>query len=401
MNSIAIPDGVTSIDSLAFYCCSSLTSVIIPNSVASIANMSFYNCSSVNNVYYKGTETEWNSISIGYCNTPFDSAIIHYNYKEFLDCITYVITDYENVKITDCDTGISGDISIPSTIEGYPVTTVDYNAFKDCDKITSVVFPESVTDIFGSAFENCTALSSITFTDNVTWLGGSVFGNCTSLTSVTLPANLSFVGDRAFYGCTNLKSIEIDENNSEFSSIDGNLFNKQATTMLQYSIGKSESAYIIPDGVTMIDTYCFEDCVNLSSITIPESIQEIRMTAFRDCPNIKNVYYYGTQDEWNKVLIGTYNDGLTGATIHFIKPRTETVLSNNDKTFTITPINIATGNTVILALYNGTALVEMQSLVYNGEPIPFTTTKDYANAKVFVWENFETLVPICEAEIVK
>ena len=43
----------------------------------------------------------------------------------------------------------------------------------------------------------------------------------------------------------------------------------------------------------------------------------------------------------------------------------------------------------------------MQSLVYTGEPIPFTTTKEYANAKVFVWENFETLVPICEAEIVK
>jgi hypothetical protein len=221
------------------------------------------------------------------------------------------------------------------------------------------------------------------------------------LTSVTLPAGLSDIGDRAFYGCTNLTSIEIDENNSEFCSIDGNLFDKNVTTMLQYSIGKSESAYIIPDGVTMIDTYCFEDCVNLSSITIPESIQEIMMTAFRDCPNIKNVYYYGTPDEWNEVLIGTYNDGLAGATIHFIYPRTETTLSNNDKTFTITPINIATGNTVIIALYNGTALVEMQSAVYTGEEIPFTTTKSYTNAKVMVWNDLITLKPVCNVEIVK
>ncbi len=401
VTSIDIPDGITQIGQFALSGCKDLMSVIIPESITNISYGAFDNCSNLNDVYYRGTENDWEGITISSYNTKLLNATMHYNYNELLEYITYVITDYNDVKITDCDTGISGDISIPSKIEGYPVTTIDYNAFRDCTNIESVFVPDSVTRIYGSAFENCTNLNSVSIPETLTWLGGSAFGNCTSLKSVTLPVNLSFIGDRAFYGCTNLTSIEIDENSSEFSSIEGNLFNKQVTTMLQYSIGKSESAYIIPDGVTMIDTYCFEDCVNLSSITIPESIQEIRMTAFRDCPNIKNVYYYGTQDEWNKVLIGTYNDGLTGATIHFIKPRTETVLSNNDKTFTITPINIATGNMVILALYNGTALVEMQSLVYNGEPIPFTTTKDYANAKVFVWENFETLVPICEAEIVK
>ena len=77
---------------------------------------------------------------------------------------------------------------------------------------------------------------------------------------------------------------------------------------------------------------------------------------------------------------------------------TKTEVSENKKSFTITPINIENGKTVILALYNGKQFVEMQKTIYEGDDIPFTTTKTYTNAKVFVWNDLETLIPVCEAE---
>ena len=80
---------------------------------------------------------------------------------------------------------------------------------------------------------------------------------------------------------------------------------------------------------------------------------------------------------------------------------TKTVVSEDGKSFTITPINIETGNTVILALYDGEKFVEMQSAVYSGEAIPFTTPKAYTNAKVMIWNSLTSLKPVCEVEIVK
>ena len=80
---------------------------------------------------------------------------------------------------------------------------------------------------------------------------------------------------------------------------------------------------------------------------------------------------------------------------------TKTEVSEDKKSFTITPINVESGKTVILALYNEEQFVEMQSAVYAGEAVPFTTTKAYTKAKVFVWNDLKALTPVCEAEIVK
>lgn len=80
---------------------------------------------------------------------------------------------------------------------------------------------------------------------------------------------------------------------------------------------------------------------------------------------------------------------------------TKTEVSEDKKSFTITPINVENGKTVILALYNEEQFVEMQSAVYTGEVIPFTTTKSYTKAKVMVWDDLTNLKPVCEAEIVK
>ena len=79
LNSVEIPDGVTTIDSGAFYNCSGLTTVTIPSSVTTIGNYAFANCSSLNTVRYGGTAARWKTISVGNHNNPLTSATIHYN----------------------------------------------------------------------------------------------------------------------------------------------------------------------------------------------------------------------------------------------------------------------------------------------------------------------------------
>ena len=304
-----IPDSVTTIGEWAFYNYNDkLTSIEIPVTVTKIGYSAFYKCSQLKEVIYGGTKAQWNKINIGSSNTPLTNANITYKIEnELLEYITYTISNGE-VRITDCNTDVSGDHTIPLMIEDCPVITIDYNAFRDCINLESIVIPDTVTHINGSAFENCTGLSEIAFPDSLVWIGGSAFGNCTSLASIMIPATVSGLGDRAFYGCTKLENIDVNENNADFCSIKGVLFDKDLTTIIQYPIGKTESTYSIPDGVTLIKSYCFGDCINLSTITIPNSIKSVYNYAFSNCINLKNVYYNGSIEKWNKITISNYDN---------------------------------------------------------------------------------------------
>ena len=317
LKSIIIPDNVDCITYRTFYNCSSMTKITIPESVTTINNEAFYGCQKLNDVYFRGTKANWETISVGSDNTSLTNATLHYNYNELLEYLTYTVTYNGKVKITDCNTDVNGDYTIPSMIEDCPVTTIDYNAFRDCSNLKSIVIPNTVTDINGSAFENCTSLSKITLPDSLTWIGGSAFGNCTNLTSITLPANVSDFGDRAFYGCSKLENIYVNEGNANFYSVDGVLFDKEISTLYQYPIGKKENAYSIPNTVNTIKSYAFEYCNTLSEITIPNSVKNIGFSAFRYSSGLKNVYYNGSKSQWDKINIGSSNTPLTNANITY------------------------------------------------------------------------------------
>ena len=80
---------------------------------------------------------------------------------------------------------------------------------------------------------------------------------------------------------------------------------------------------------------------------------------------------------------------------------TNTAVSEDGKSFTVTPVNVENGKTVILALYDGEKLVEMHSAVYTGESVLFTTTKAYTNAKVMIWDDLTSLKPVCDVETIE
>ena len=102
----------------------------------------------------------------------------------------------------------------------------------------------------------------------VTTISDSAFAACSNLTSVTIPDSVTTIGERVFVFCSNLTSITVDPDNEYYQSIDGNLYSKDGKTLIQYAAGKTETAFIIPDGVNIIGNGAFYKCTNLTSITV-------------------------------------------------------------------------------------------------------------------------------------
>ena len=102
---------------------------------------------------------------------------------------TYTVTDGK-ATIEKCDKAISGDITIPDKLGGYPVEHIGYKAFSTCNSLKSITFPNSINFINDYAFYQCKELSSIIIPDSVRTIGANTFSYCEQLTDVKLPANL-------------------------------------------------------------------------------------------------------------------------------------------------------------------------------------------------------------------
>ncbi|MBT5167155.1 MAG: leucine-rich repeat domain-containing protein, partial [Opitutales bacterium] len=148
---------------------------------------------------------------------------------------------------------------------------------------------DSVTSIGVSAFSFCTNLTSVNIGNSVTSIGEDAFYHCTSLTSITIPDSVKSIGDWAFGYCTSLTSITVDTGNLNYSSVDGLLFNKLQTLLIQYPAGILDDSYTIPDSVTSIGYSAFAHCTSLTSVTIPDSVTSIGGKGFFNCTNLTSV----------------------------------------------------------------------------------------------------------------
>ncbi len=159
------------------------------------------------------------------------------------------------------------ELRIPSEIDGVEITSIGERAFYECSNLTSIEIPGGVTSIDDYAFYGCGSLTQIKIPENVTEIGVfDVFTNCSSLTSIT-----------------------VSEDNEYYKSIDGNLYTKDGTQLLQYAIGKEETIFVIPDNVTVIGRGAFAYCDSLTSMVIPDSVAHIGRGAFRGCHNLTEI----------------------------------------------------------------------------------------------------------------
>jgi hypothetical protein len=247
---------------------------------------------------------------------------------------TYTTNDDNTISITGY-TGSGGDVAIPNTIDGLPVTSIEYAAFAGCTSLTNITIPNSVTSIGDAAFDYCTSLTNamigtnvtnigdwafyhcisltivtipnrvtnigdeafygcrsltnVTIPNSVTSIGDEAFAVCISLTSVMIPNSVTDIGNYAFYGCTSLGAITVDAFNPAYCSVGGVLFNKSQTTLIKYPAGKSESNYTIPNSVTSIGNRAFDYCRSLSHVTIPNNVTSIGFETFAGCYSMNSV----------------------------------------------------------------------------------------------------------------
>ena len=195
-------------------------------------------------------------------------------------------TNNGTITITEY-TGPGGAVVIPDSINGLPVTSIGDSAFA-FQSLTSVTIPNSVTNIGEEAFQGCTDLTGVNIPNGVTTIGEDAFSDCYSLTAMTIPASVTSIGSDAFAACSSLSAITVDALNPAFSSVDGVLFNKSQTLLIQCPGGRAGS-YTIPNSVTSIGEDAFSGCTNLTSITIPNSVTNIGEDAFQDCESLTSL----------------------------------------------------------------------------------------------------------------
>jgi hypothetical protein len=304
LTSITIPNGVTNIDWFAFEDLTSLTSVIIPNSVVSIGSNAFAGCSSLTNVTLPNSV-----INIGFGLFEGCTSLIAITVDAFnavYSSVDGALFDKNRTTLWQYPGGKAGSYSVPSS-----VTRMWPLAFSGCTNLTSITIPQGITGIEGGVFENCTSLTSITIPNSVTSIGYGAFLGCTNLASITIPNSVTSIGDFAFEddksltslalpnsltkiganpfaGCTSLVAITVNAFNSNYSSVDGVLFNKNQTMLIAYPPGKKGS-YSIPNTVTSIGSEAFYGCPNLTNVTIPDSVTNIESSAFNQCTGLTSV----------------------------------------------------------------------------------------------------------------
>ncbi len=253
LTSVVIGDSVTSIGDYAFYRCSGLTSVVIPDSVTSIGDHAFYSCSSLTSVVIPNSVTSIGSFAF------YDCSSLQYN--------------------------IEGELKYLGNKDNPYL----YLAGVTSNSITSANINNTCKFIGSSAFEGCSSLASIEIPDSVTSIGYAAFEECSSLTSVVIGDSVTSIGAHAFDDCSRLIEITVDVNNLNYSSVDGNLYSKDKTTLIQYAIGKTQSSFTIPNSVTSIGDHAFYYCDNLTSVVIGDSVTSIGYYAFCDCRSLTSI----------------------------------------------------------------------------------------------------------------
>ena len=349
ISELVIPDGVTSINSRAFFGCKSLTSVTVPASVKSIGEYAFNECTGLKEVYISDLAA-WCEINFGnsVANPLIYAHKLYLNDRQITDLAipegVTKIGDYAfigcavhttPIKVAtpdsaDCtiDQSLDNGTSLKSFTIPDSVTSIGKCAFKGCFGLTNITIPGSVESIGDNAFRNCTGLTSATIGSGVKNIGYEAFSGCTEMTKVIIPNSVEKIGSYAFgyyyendnrkklqpfaiYGekgiaaetyakKNGIEYIEIVENRESGNckwSFDGTTLTISGNgKMKDYTKGDPApwknvpfKQVIIEDGVTSIGNYAFYGCSGMTSVSIPDSVTSFGNYAFYGCTGLKSV----------------------------------------------------------------------------------------------------------------
>ena len=292
---------VTRIGNYCFRDCLTLKTAVLPSTITHVGGSAFSGCTNLDKINLP------ESVEFVGCYAFSKSGVLEKDengiyYVGNWAC-QYDRDDYSDTFIVKEGTiGIASGAFIyygPSTIvipEG--VKYLNSSAFADNNNLTSVTLPESIQVIPEMAFSACNKMTNVELPSSITTIENRAFSRCTSLSGFEIGKNVTYVGEEVFRGCTNLCNIDVDDENPSYCAVDGVLFNKDKTKLIQYSVGKNISSYSIPSSVRKIENYAFWGAKKLYSLTI-QSQFSVGENAFWGCSNVIEAYNLTGRD-WNE-----------------------------------------------------------------------------------------------------
>ncbi|MDE6654188.1 MAG: leucine-rich repeat domain-containing protein [Muribaculaceae bacterium] len=289
LNTIEIPSSVTKIGNHAFEHCDFLTTITLPESITEIGSSAFEHCDYLTTITLPESITEIGSSAFDSCHN-----LTTLNIPPF-------ITEIKENTFRYCYS--LNPITLPKNL-----VKIESGAFMGCKSLRTLELPNSITKIGPSAFDSCKNLSSINIPDSITEIEERVFASCNltisipksikkigaeafyyhDMSTVTIPEYIEEIGTNAFAG-PNLQEILVDEGNMHYTSIDGVLFNKDISELLQYPCGRG-GEYIVPNTVKKL-LGAFGHCEKIRSVTLPKGIMQIDEHSFFLCIYLRDIYY--------------------------------------------------------------------------------------------------------------
>lgn len=342
---VRIPNTVTSIGDYAFSRCRQLDNVELGNNIKTIGNGAFSYCSNLysvclpTNLYAIDGTSEGeipDSLFSGCSNlskvTMQQNSSNDFAFPGNINRIgKFAFSGCSKLNVTN------GSLKIPSSVK-----TIDNYAFEDCTTVTNMHLIGSIERISPSAFNGCTSLSRIyiqlgtgqaagheyyyvpnnydgpelynkaqtkfirlmpaypeteyTVLETADEIGDYAFYSSVNLEKITLGAGVKEIGRYVFGDCNSLLNIEVSAANQYYKSVDGVLYSKDGKTLIAYPGGRTEKSFKIPDSVTAIASGAL-DCDSLTELYIPKSVTEMSFLG----SNIKNIYYSGTETDFNSI----------------------------------------------------------------------------------------------------
>jgi hypothetical protein len=327
LTSVTIPNSVISISDYAFSSCTGLKNVTVPNGVTGVGLGAFIDCFGLTNLTIGSGVTNIGDGAFSWCpsltsiivdtNNPSYSSVAGVLFNKSLTALiafpgglkgNYAIsnsvttignyaflfcTNLSNVTIPNGVTSI-GDgvfswcIGLTNIVIPDGVTRMGTNVFYFCTNLTSVTIGSSVTNIDNGTFYDCYYLVNVAIPNSVIRIGDQAFYECAKLTNVMIPNSVTSIGNDAFELCYSLTAITVDAINSVYSSVDGVLFNKNQTMLIECPPGLNGS-FAIPNSVTSVRSKAFIHCARVTSVTVPGSVTSIGNSAFFYCTGLTNI----------------------------------------------------------------------------------------------------------------